>query len=94
MELGGFEIAILGAAALATSALSAIVGMAGGITLLTVMLVFLDPLVAIPVHGAVQMVSNSSRAVIQRRHLRWGIIARYALLLLPMGFVGLPIAQA
>jgi uncharacterized membrane protein YfcA len=94
VDLGGFEIAILGAAALATSVLSAIVGMAGGITLLTVMLVFLDPLVAIPVHGAVQMVSNSSRAVIQRRHLRWGIIARYALLLLPMGFVGLPIAQA
>ena len=62
MELGGFEIAILGAAALATSVLSAIVGMAGGITLLTVMLVFLDPLVAIPVHGAVQMVSNSSRS--------------------------------
>jgi uncharacterized membrane protein YfcA len=94
VEFGGFEIAILGAAALATSVLSAIVGMAGGITLLTVMLLFLDPLVAIPLHGAVQMVSNSSRAVIQRRHLRWGIVARYALLLLPMGFVGLPIAQA
>lgn len=94
MELAGFEIAILAAAALATSALSASVGMAGGITLLAVMLVFLDPLVAIPVHGAVQLVSNSSRAVIQRRHVRWGIVARYALLLLPMGFLGLPIAQA
>jgi uncharacterized membrane protein YfcA len=94
LELGAFEIAILATAALATSMLSAIVGMAGGITLLTVMLVFLDPLLAIPVHGAVQLVSNSSRAVIQRRHLRWGIVTRYALLLLPLGFVGLPIAQA
>lgn len=94
MELGGLEVVILGAAAVATSMLSAIVGMAGGITLLAVMLVFLDPLVAIPVHGAIQLVSNSSRAAIQRRHLRWGIIARYGLLLLPMGFLGLPVAKA
>ena len=41
------ELGVLAAAALATSVLSAVVGMAGGITLLTVMLLFLDPLVAI-----------------------------------------------
>jgi len=91
--LGDCEIAILGAAAFATSMLSAVVGMAGGITLLAIMLVFLDPLVAIPLHGAIQLVSNSSRALIQRQHLRWGIITRYGALLLPMGFLGLPIAR-
>ena len=42
--------------------------MAGGITLLSVMLLFMEPLIAIPIHGAVQLVSNSSRAVIQREH--------------------------
>ena len=49
-------------AAFATSILSAVVGMAGGITLLAVMLLFLEPLAAIPLHGVIQLVSNSSRA--------------------------------
>ncbi len=88
------NLAILGAAALGTSILSAIVGMAGGITLLSVMLLMVEPLVAIPLHGVIQLVSNSSRAVVQRRHLHWNIIARYGLLLLPGGFVGLAVAQA
>ena len=38
------DLAILAAAAFATSILSAVVGMAGGITLLAVMLLFLEPL--------------------------------------------------
>ena len=86
--------AVLALAALATSILSAVVGMAGGITLLSVMLLAVEPLVAIPLHGVVQLVSNSSRAVIQRGHLRWDIIGRFCVFLLPMGFVGLAIAQA
>jgi len=67
--------------------------MAGGITLLAVMLLYLEPLVAIPLHGVVQLVSNSSRALVQRKHVRWSILARYSLLLLPTGFVGLWIAE-
>ena len=87
-------LATLAAVALATSILSAIVGMAGGITLLSVMLLYFDPLVAIPLHGVIQLVSNGSRAFIQRRHVEVGITWRYALPLLPMGFLGLAIAQA
>jgi len=92
--LGSLELSILCVAALATAILSAVVGMAGGITLLSVMLIFYDPLVAIPIHGAVQLVSNGSRSIIQREHIRWGIIWRYGALLFPMGFVGLELAQA
>ena len=84
---------ILAAAALATSMLSAIVGMAGGIVLLSVMLLFLEPLVAIPIHGAIQLVSNGTRTFVQRDHVRWGIIASYSVLLLPMSVVGLQIAR-
>ena len=94
LALDGVALGLLGAVALATAVLSAIVGMAGGIVLLSVMLLFLEPLVAIPLHGVVQLVSNSSRSVIQRRHLRWDIIWRYAVLLLPMGFAGLWLARA
>lgn len=75
--------------AFATAVLSAVVGMAGGITLLAVMLLFLPPAVAIPVHGVIQLVSNGSRTWIQRRHARFDILGRYALLLLPAGVLGL-----
>ena len=88
------EISILTAVALATSVLSAVVGMAGGIVLLSVMLLFLDPLVAIPLHAVVQLVSNSSRSFIQRRHVDWSLVWPYALPLLPMGFVGLLILES
>ena len=54
MILEPIDVGVLFAAAFATSILSAIVGMAGGITLLTVMLLYLEPLVAIPIHGVVQ----------------------------------------
>lgn len=88
-----FELAVLGVAALLTSILSAIVGMAGGITLLAVMLLFLEPLEAIPLHGVVQLVSNGSRTWIQRTHVDRGIVLRYALPLLPMGLLGLLLAE-
>ena len=47
LALDGVTLGLLGAVALATAVLSAIVGMAGGIVLLSVMLLFLEPLVAI-----------------------------------------------
>jgi uncharacterized membrane protein YfcA len=88
------ELSILAAAAFATSVLSAIIGMAGGIVLLAVMLLFFDPLIAIPLHGVVQLVSNGTRTFVQRSHAKWRIIGAYCLLLFPMSFVGLHIAQA
>lgn len=92
-NLGGEAVLVLIAAAFLTAALSAIVGMAGGMILLSVMLLRLDPLVAIPLHAAVQLVSNGSRAFIQRHHVRRDIAWRYALLLVPMGFAGIAFAE-
>jgi uncharacterized membrane protein YfcA len=87
-------LALLCAASVATGALSAVVGMAGGITLLALMLLFLDPMVAIPVHGAVQLVSNLSRTVAQRDHVRWPLLLRFGAPLLPAAFAGLALSQA
>ena len=87
------EVAIaLAIVAFLTSMLSAIVGMAGGIILLSSMLLFLDPLVAIPIHAVIQLASNGSRSVVQRKHVRWGLFWRYAILLLPAGFLSLFLA--
>lgn len=85
--------AVLAGLAFATSLLTATVGLGGGIVLLTVMLLWFDPLVAIPLHGAVQLVANSSRTYIQRRYVDWGILGRFAVLLVPAGVAGLVLAQ-
>jgi uncharacterized membrane protein YfcA len=92
LELLG--LAILCTAGLLTAMLSAVIGMAGGVTLLSVMLLFLEPLVAIPIHGVVQLVSNGSRTFVQRKHVDWTILWRYSVMLVPMGFVGLAVARS
>jgi len=92
--LDPLQLIVLTVAALLTSILSAIIGMAGGIVLLAVMLLFMEPLAAIPLHGVVQLVSNGSRTWIQRRHVRGRIALLYALPLLPMGLLGLWVAES
>jgi uncharacterized membrane protein YfcA len=69
-------------------------GMAGGMLLLAALLLRLDPLVAIPVHGVVQLVSNGSRAWFQRAHVRWDAVWRFAWPLLPAGAAGLALLRA
>ena len=83
--LAPWIIVTLALTAFLTSAFSAVVGMGGGVVLLVTMLLFLDPLDAIPLHGAIQLISNSTRATVQRRHLAWNLVFRYSILLLPFG---------
>jgi len=84
----------IGATVFVTAILSGVLGMAGGIALLGVLLIELPPLVAIPLHGVIQLVSNGSRVVVQRQHARFDWIAWYALPLIPAGLIGLRVAQA
>jgi len=72
-----------------TSIVSGIMGMAGGMLLLAVMLLRLEPSLAIPLHGIVQLVSNGSRALFLRRHVRWPAVWRFAWPLLPGGALGI-----
>lgn len=88
------DFVLLCGAAFGTAVLSAVVGMAGGITLLAAMLLWLPPLVVIPLHGVIQLASNGSRTWFQRRHARFDILWRYALLLLPGGLAGLAVARS
>jgi len=88
------DLAWIGAAVFATAALSGVLGMAGGVALLAVLLLYLPPLAAIPLHGVIQLVSNGSRVIVQRRHVRFEWILWYALPLLPAGLVGLSVANA
>lgn len=88
------DLAVLGLAALLTSALTAVAGLGGGIVLIAVLLLYLEPLVAIPVHAAIQLASNASRTVIQRRFVDWGVVARFCALLVPGSWLGLQLVEA
>jgi hypothetical protein len=88
------ELAAIGGTVFATAVLSGVLGMAGGVALLGVLLFYLPPLVAIPLHGVIQLVSNGSRLVAQRHHARFDWIGWYAVPLVPAGLVGLRVAQA
>ncbi|MFC6489576.1 sulfite exporter TauE/SafE family protein [Nitratireductor sp. GCM10026969] len=56
-----------------TSALTAAFGIGGGVAMLTLLGLFLPVAALIPVHGAVQLGSNTGRAWHQRAHIRHGI---------------------
>jgi uncharacterized membrane protein YfcA len=84
---------VLFGVAIVTSIISGILGMAGGMLLLVVLLVRLEPVVAIPIHGVVQLVSNGSRAWFLRRSVRWSVVARFAWPLLPAGALGIWVAR-
>ena len=92
--MGTVDLAAIGVTVFVTAVLSGVLGMAGGVALLGVLLVYLPPLVAIPLHGVIQLVSNGSRVVVQREHARFDWIAWYALPLVPMGLLGLRVAEA
>lgn len=87
------DIAILALTSLAGGIISSIIGMGGGMMLYAVMLLFMEPVVAIPLHGIVQLASNISRVFFQREYLNWKIIGSFSLLVVPMSFLGIAIAQ-
>jgi uncharacterized protein len=79
---------LMGGVSVATSVVSGVLGMAGGLLLLGVLLLRLEPTVAIPVHGIVQLVSNASRAWFLRSHISGRVILPFALPLFPAAALG------
>lgn len=65
-------------AAFVTAAVSGVLGMAGGLLLMGALLLVLPAASAFVAHGLLQLVSNGWRAVLQRRHVRLGIVGWYA----------------
>ena len=72
-----------------TAMITSIAGAGGGTILLAYMLQFINPLVAIPIHGTVQLTSNITRVFLFRKYLVWKLIVPFCIFL-PLGvFVGL-----
>ncbi|MCA9669957.1 MAG: sulfite exporter TauE/SafE family protein [Myxococcales bacterium] len=60
--------------ALATSTLSAVTGVAGGVVLLSILLLTVPARAVVPLHGAVQLAASASRIVVFWRHMRWRVV--------------------
>ncbi|HKM36836.1 MAG TPA: sulfite exporter TauE/SafE family protein [Thiopseudomonas sp.] len=59
------------ATACLTSALTAALGIGGGVFLLAVLSMLLPAAAVIPLHGLVQLGSNANRAALTAKHIRW-----------------------
>ena len=75
--MGPAILAIIAATILVTSFISGIFGMAGGIILLGVLLIFIDVAPAMMLFGTIQTAANGWRAALWLRYVDWGIVWRY-----------------
>ncbi len=84
-----WTIPVLTIAAFLTATLSGLIGMGGGILLLAIMFSFIESHgEVIPLHGSVQLVSNSTRAVAFVRDADWPTLGRFALGAVPGACIG------
>lgn len=84
----------MGVAALLTSILSAVAGLGGGVILLLVIAQFVAPTIAIPIQGAIQLVSNGSRAALLRSQISWPVVGWASILLFPASLLGVAVATS
>lgn len=75
--LGPAALALIAITVLVTSFISGIFGMAGGLILLGVLLLFLDVAPAMVLFGTIQTAANGWRAAIWLRYVHWGIVWRF-----------------
>lgn len=83
------ELWILIPSAFAASTLSGVIGMGGGVLLLAVMASVLAPPLVVPLHGVVQLTSNSTRTLTLLRRVDWMIVLFYCPTLVLGVFLGL-----
>jgi uncharacterized membrane protein YfcA len=75
--LGPVALGVIAVSILVTSFISGIFGMAGGMILLGILLLYMDVAPAMVLFGAIQAAANGWRAVLWWRHVDWGIVWRY-----------------
>lgn len=78
-ELSATTAFLLIALAAFTSLITATLGIGGGMLLLAVMAVFIPISALIPVHGLVQLGSNTSRALMTFRHIDWRMLYLFSI---------------
>ena len=85
------EIAILVVASFVSSAWTAVIGMGGGIFLISIMPGLLPAEAIIPIHGIIQFTSNITRAAFGLRDVVWKLIWPFAAGALLGALIGYPV---
>lgn len=70
-------VAILAVSAVVTSFVSGILGMAGGLILMGILLALMSVPAAMMLHGITQLASNGWRAFLGRSHVDWRVVRGY-----------------
>lgn len=73
-----WAVLVLIATAALTSAMTAALGIGGGVLLLAILSMLLPGAAVIPLHGLVQLGSNANRAVFTAPHIRWSSLYWFA----------------
>ena len=80
MNLELTQLIILIISAFITSAISAVLGMGGGIILLGIMAIIIpEGYMVIALHGMIQLFSNSTRTYIFRQHIKKNVIKDFSI---------------
>ena len=82
------SLAALSAIGLTSALISGMTGLAGGVLLLSVLLMSFPLEVVIPLHALVQVLANLSRVLMLREHIEWRIWRAFNLLTIPAGLIG------
>ncbi len=77
------EVTVVVVAAGVGAALSSAIGLGGGVLLLAVMLGFMDPLEAVPIHAVLQVMANGSRGYVLRSDVAIYALKPFLVLLVP-----------
>ena len=71
--------AIITLTAFFTSFISGVFGMAGGVILISVMAQYYPPMILIPLHGVIQLISNVTRTAISIKSVPWKLMIPFGL---------------
>jgi len=89
MDLTPFELVFLFLTCFFGSAVSGIMGFAGGMVMLAGVAAFLETAYIVPIHAAISLGSNVSRVGLFFNHTRWDVVRYFAIGLVPGVVVGL-----
>lgn len=69
----------LGIISFFTSIVAGVIGFGGGMLLIAILPMYLNPTFIIPIHGITQLASNSSRMLFSISHVQWRLLPRFIL---------------
>ena len=93
MLLSSQALLIILVCTVATSIVSAVMGMAGGIMLLVIIASLTETIYIVPLYSSIQLISNTTRLLLFFKHIHWNIIRLFILGLVPGSLCGIYLVQ-